>query len=62
MATGSALYVALQTLFPDEGIDLESLLFKGAWSRSNQQGNSLDASPSLPRRSSAGRAGSYGQA
>ena len=44
-ATGSALYVALQTLFPDEGIDLESLLFKGAWSRSNQQGSSLDNKP-----------------
>jgi Ca-activated chloride channel family protein len=28
-ATGSALYVALATLFPDAGIDLESLVFKG---------------------------------
>ena len=44
-ATGSAIYVALQTLFPDEGIDLESLIFKGAWSRNNPQGNSLDAKP-----------------
>jgi Ca-activated chloride channel homolog len=44
-ATGSAIYVALQTLFPDEGIDLESLLFKGAWSRNNPLGNSLDAKP-----------------
>ncbi len=44
-ATGSALYVALQTLFPDEGIDLESLLFKGAWSRTNPMGTSLDTKP-----------------
>jgi Ca-activated chloride channel family protein len=44
-ATGSALYVALQTLFPDEGIDLESLLFKGAWSRNNPMGSSLDSKP-----------------
>ncbi len=44
-ATGSAIYVALQTLFPDEGIDLESLIFKGAWSRSNPQGTSLDDKP-----------------
>ena len=28
-ATGSALYLALATLFPDAGIDLESLVFKG---------------------------------
>jgi Ca-activated chloride channel homolog len=32
-ATGSALYVALATLFPDAGIDLESLVFKGGLSR-----------------------------
>jgi Ca-activated chloride channel family protein len=31
-ATGSALYVALATLFPDAGIDLESLVFKGGLS------------------------------
>ena len=31
-ATGSALYVALQTLFPDAGIDLESLVFRGGLS------------------------------
>jgi Ca-activated chloride channel family protein len=32
-ATGSALYVSLATLFPDAGIDLESLVFKGGLSR-----------------------------
>ena len=32
-ATGSALYVAIATLFPDAGIDLESLVFKGGLSR-----------------------------
>ena len=31
-ATGSALYLALATLFPDAGIDLESLVFKGGLS------------------------------
>jgi Ca-activated chloride channel homolog len=34
-ATGSALYVALATLFPDAGIDLESLVFKGGLSRNS---------------------------
>ena len=32
-ATGSALYVALATLFPDAGIDLESLTFPGGFYR-----------------------------
>jgi Ca-activated chloride channel family protein len=32
-ATGSALYVALATLFPDAGIDLEQLVFKGGLGR-----------------------------
>jgi len=32
-ATGSAIYVALATLFPDAGIDLESLVFKGGMTR-----------------------------
>jgi Ca-activated chloride channel family protein len=35
-ATGSALYVALATLFPRCGIDLESLVFKGGLSRPSQ--------------------------
>jgi Ca-activated chloride channel homolog len=39
-ATGSALYVALQTLFPDAGIDLESLVFRGGLV---PYGKSLDA-------------------
>jgi Ca-activated chloride channel family protein len=44
-ATGSALYVALQTLFPDAGIDLESLIFKGGLVPNGARGKSLDASP-----------------
>lgn len=44
-ATGSALYVALQTLFPDAGIDLEQLVFNGGLSRYNERGRSLDAQP-----------------
>jgi Ca-activated chloride channel family protein len=35
-ATGSALYVALATLFPDAGIDLESLVFKGGLSSNSR--------------------------
>ena len=42
-ATGSALYVALQTLFPDAGIDLESLIFRGGLSPNGVRGKSLDA-------------------
>ena len=42
-ATGSALYVALQTLFPDAGIDLESLIFPGGLSPNGAHGRSLDA-------------------
>jgi Ca-activated chloride channel family protein len=42
-ATGSALYVALQTLFPDAGIDLESLVFRGGLSPNGARGRSLDA-------------------
>jgi Ca-activated chloride channel family protein len=41
-ATGSALYVALQTLFPDAGIDLESLVFRGGLSPNGARGKSLD--------------------
>jgi len=44
-ATGSALYVALQTLFPDAGIDLESLVFKGGLLPNAGRGRSLDAQP-----------------
>jgi len=42
-ATGSALYVALQTLFPDSGIDLEDLVFKGGLVPNAGKGRSLDA-------------------
>jgi Ca-activated chloride channel family protein len=41
-ATGSALYVALQTLFPDAGIDLEKLVYNGGLF-SGSRGSSLDA-------------------
>ncbi|HEX8010770.1 MAG TPA: VWA domain-containing protein [Casimicrobiaceae bacterium] len=44
-ATGSALYVALQTLFPDAGIDLEELIFKGGLLPNGGRGRSLDAPP-----------------
>jgi Ca-activated chloride channel homolog len=44
-ATGSAIYVALQTLFPDAGIDLEQLVFKGGLLRDGGRGRSLDAPP-----------------
>src|SRR5271168_3808373 len=42
-ATGSALYVALQTLFPDAGIDLESRVYRGGLSPNGARGRSLDA-------------------
>jgi Ca-activated chloride channel homolog len=42
-ATGSALYVALQTLFPDAGIDLESLVFRGGLSANGARGKALDS-------------------
>ena len=42
-ATGSALYVSLATLFPDAGIDLESLVFKGGLSRAQSAGRGTDA-------------------
>lgn len=42
-ATGSALYVALQTLFPDAGIDLESLVFPRGFAPGGARARSLDA-------------------
>ena len=36
-ATGSALYVALSTLFPDSDIDLESLVFNGGLTRNGSR-------------------------
>jgi Ca-activated chloride channel family protein len=49
-ATGSALVVALATLFPDEGIDVESVVF-GRGGRDNGRGVPIDraAQPEQPR-------------
>ncbi|WP_020205467.1 MULTISPECIES: VWA domain-containing protein [Cupriavidus] len=41
-ATGSGLYQALAVLFPDDGIDLEAILFNGASGRAERQAPSLD--------------------
>jgi Ca-activated chloride channel family protein len=58
-ATGSALYVALQTLFPDAGIDLESLVFKGGLSRYGERGKSLDTAPKAEKKFTPVPPGSY---
>lgn len=49
-ATGSALVVSLATLFPDEGIDVESVVF-GRGGRDNGRGVPIDraARPEVPR-------------
>jgi Ca-activated chloride channel family protein len=44
-ATGSALYVSLATLFPDAGIDLESLVFKGGLTRYGGRGGRPEVKP-----------------
>ncbi|MDQ2964050.1 MAG: VWA domain-containing protein [Pseudomonadota bacterium] len=49
-ATGSALYVALQTLFPAAGIDLESLVFKGGLSPNGARGRSLESAPKTEKK------------
>jgi len=41
-ATGSALYVALSTLFPDADIDLESLVFAGGLTRNGSRSAKVD--------------------
>ncbi len=41
-ATGSALYVALATLFPDAGINIESLTFPGGFYTPSSRGRRLD--------------------
>jgi Ca-activated chloride channel family protein len=41
-ATGSALYVALATLFPDAGIDVASLAVPGGFWRNAERGRSLE--------------------
>lgn len=59
-ATGSALYVALATLFPDAGIDLESLVFKGGLSRNPPPANRVVAPPKADKKDVAAVApGSY---
>ena len=47
-ATGSALYVALATLFPDAGIDLESLVFKGGLTRYGAPTTRPEVKPKTP--------------
>jgi Ca-activated chloride channel homolog len=49
-ATGSALYVALATLFPDAGIDLESLVFKGGLTRLMTPTPRQDPKPAVERK------------
>ena len=47
-ATGSALYVALATLFPDAGIDLEALTFPGGFYGGPGNSRRLDPRPKAP--------------
>ena len=50
-ATGSALYVALATLFPDAGIDVASLAVNGGFTRGNpERGRRLDPSGKAEQR------------
>ena len=49
-ATGSALYVALATLFPDAGIDLESLVFKGGLTRYAAPGPRQEPKPAVEKK------------
>ena len=48
-ATGSALYAALATLFPDAGIDLESLTFPGGFYRGTERTRKLDTRKPDPK-------------
>jgi len=48
-ATGSALYAALATLFPDAGIDLESLTFPGGFYRGTERTRKLDTRKPEPK-------------
>jgi Ca-activated chloride channel family protein len=41
-ATGSALYVSLATLFPNDGIDVEALTFPGGFRAGGERGKKLD--------------------
>jgi Ca-activated chloride channel family protein len=50
-AIGSGIIVSLATLFPDEGIDLESLLFPKWSSSSRRQGAAIDRAPEPEKKS-----------
>jgi Ca-activated chloride channel family protein len=49
-ATGSALYLSLATLFPDAGIDLESLVFKGGLTRHSPATGRQDPAPKAEKK------------
>jgi len=64
-ATGSALYVALATLFPDSGIDVASLAVPGGFWRGTapERGRKLDAQPKAePKKVEVVAPGSYNNA
>jgi Ca-activated chloride channel family protein len=48
-ATGSALVVSLATLFPDEGIDVESVVFGRSGARDGGRGVPIDKAPSAAK-------------
>jgi len=63
-ATGSALYVALATLFPDAGIDVASLAVPGGFWRgtSPERSRKLDAPKAEPKKTEPVAPGSYNNA
>ena len=66
-ATGSALYVALATLFPDAGIDVASLAVPGGFWRGTappvpERGKKLDPSKPEPKKAEPVPPGSYNNA
>ena len=63
-ATGSALYVALATLFPDAGIDVASLATPGGYWRgtSPERSRKLDAPKAEPKKAEPVQPGSYNNA
>src|SRR6478672_6332354 len=63
-ATGSALYVALATLFPDAGIDVASLAVPGGFWRgtSPERSRKLDAPKAEPKKAEPVQPGSYNNA
>jgi Ca-activated chloride channel homolog len=62
-ATGSALYVALGTLFPDAGIDVASLSVPGGyWRGSPERGRKLDTTKPEPPKVAPVPPGSYNNA